>query len=263
MSDDADFDPAAYDDRQAFVVEYGRDLLDVLDPRPGERILDLGCGTGHLTAEIDAAVGEAGAAIGIDASPAMVAEARETYPDREFARVDATAFEPTGPFDAVFSNAALHWIDDQDAALAAVADALRPGGRFVAELGTTGNVAAIVDAVRAEGRACGVQVEAPWHFPSLGDYATRLESHGFEVRLARVFERETTLDGPDGLESWLDQFGDDLLAAFDDPADAVAAVEDRLRSTHYDSGAEEWTVTYRRLQFRAILPAESPYSSSQ
>ena len=257
MSDDADFDPATYDDRQGFVVEYGRDVLDVLDPQPGERILDLGCGTGHLTADIDAAVGDDGAVLGIDASPAMIAEARETYPNRAFERVDVTDFEADAPFDAVFSNAALHWIDDQDAALAAVADALRSGGRFVAELGTTGNVAPIVDAARAEGEARDVAVTAPWHFPSLGDYATRLEAHGFEVRLVRVFERETTLDGPDGLASWLDQFGDALLAPFgDERAAAVAGVEDRLRPGYYDPADECWTVPYRRLRFRAVRVAD-------
>jgi len=246
-----DFDAAAYEDRQGFVIEYGRDLLDLLDPQPGERVLDLGCGTGHLTAAIHEAVGPGGDVVGIDASPAMIDRAREAHDGTTFAVADATAYAPDAPVDAVFANAALHWIDDQDGALGAVVDALVPGGRFVAELGTTGNVAGIVDAVQAVGRERGHEVTSPWHFPSLGSYATRLESHGFEVRLARTFERETTLAGADGLRAWLEQFGDSLLAPFPDPEGAIAAVEDRLRPERYDPATETWTSTYRRLQFRA------------
>ncbi len=256
MSEESDFDPETYDDRQGFVVEYGRDVLGVLDPQPGERVLDLGCGTGHVTADIHEAVGPDGEVLGIDASDAMIDSARADYPGPTFEHVDATTFEAAEPYDAVFSNAALHWIDDQDAVVAAVADALRPGGRFVAELGTTGNVGTIVAAVQAVGRERGVSVSSPWHFPSLAQYATRLEDHGFEVRLARVFERETTLEGPDGLRSWLDQFGDDLLAHFEDREAAIAAVEDRLRAERYDPETESWTSIYRRLQFRAVRLAD-------
>lgn len=253
MADDArEFDPETYETAQSFVMEYGRDLLDLLDARPGERVLDLGCGTGHLTADVAEAVGADGAAVGLDASRAMVERAREAHPDLDVRHADATDFAVDEPVDAVYSNAALHWIDDQDAALARVAAALRPGGRFVAEMGADGNIVEILDGVATVARRADVDVTHPWHFPTLGAYCSRLEAHGFEVRLARSFERPTTLDGRDGLRDWFDQFGDELLAPFADREAALAAAEDHLRGQCYDPGTAAWTVTYRRLQFRAV-----------
>jgi len=254
VEDPRAFDPETYEDAQAFVMDYGRDLLALLDPQPGERILDLGCGTGHVTADIAEAVGTAGDVVGIDASPAMVERAREAHPDLEIRHADATDFAVEAPFDAVYSNAALHWIADQDAAIDGVADALHPGGRFVAEMGARGNIVEILDAVAAVADREGVAVSDPWHFPTLGAYASRLEDRGFEVRLARTFERPTELDGPDGLRDWFAQFGEELLAPFPERAGALAAVEDELRPDCYDPEAARWTVTYRRLQFRAIRP---------
>jgi trans-aconitate methyltransferase len=255
MPPDADdpWDPAAYDDDHAFVYEYGERVVDLLDPAPGERVLDIGCGTGHLTDRIASAGAEA---VGLDASAAMIERARETYPHR-FVHADARAFAVDEPFDAVFSNAALHWIDesDQDAVLDAISHALRPGGRFVAELGGTGNVAAILDAVRAAAADRGYVLESPWYFPSVGEYATRLEAAGFEVRSATLFDRPTELDsGDDGLAAWLDTFGDELLASLPaaERAALVADVEDRLRDDLFADGT--WTADYRRLRVVAILP---------
>jgi len=250
------FDPDAYDEHQAFVAAYGGSVVDLLDPDPGERLLDLGCGTGHLTADI----ADRGASVlGIDRSAATIERARETYPDLRFERADARAVETDEPFDAVFSNAALHWIpaDDQNAVLRAVADVLRPGRRFVAEMGGTGNVAAIVGAVRAECRERGYgDAGHPWYFPTVGEYATCLEAAGFEVRHARLFDRPTELPGRDGLANWLDQFGDDLLAGVPetDRTTVVGAVEDRLRDALFDGNA--WTADYRRLRFAAVLDGE-------
>jgi trans-aconitate methyltransferase len=253
MGDDArEFDPDAYEDAQSFVIEYGRDLLDLLDASPDERVLDLGCGTGHVTADIAAAVGPGGEAVGLDASRAMVERAREAHPDLGIRHADATDFAVDETFDAVYSNAVLHWIDDQDAALACVADALRPGGRFVAELGADGNIVEILDGVATVAEREDADVPHPWHFPTLGDYTSRLESHGFEIRLARTVVRPTTLRGPDGLRDWFDQFGDELLAALPAREVAMADIEDELRGECYDPDEETWTVTYRRLQFRAL-----------
>ena len=252
---DQDFDPEAYADAQDFVIDYGRDLLSLLDAQRGERILDLGCGTGDVTADIAAAVGAEGEVAGIDASPAMIERAREAHPDLDVRHADAQDFVVDEHFDAVYSNATLHWIDDQDAALARVADALRPGGRFVAEFGAEGNVREIVDGVAAVADREGVEAPHPWHFPTLGEYTSRLEAHGFTVAMARTFERPTDLDGPDGLSHWLDQFGDALLAPFPDREAAVAAVEDELRPECWNPEDDCWSVTYRRLQFQAERPA--------
>ncbi|MBV0925346.1 methyltransferase domain-containing protein [Halomicroarcula limicola] len=252
MSDN-EWDPGDYDDGHGFVSEYGRDVLELLDPRPGERILDVGCGTGHLTA----AIADSGAdAVGIDASAEMIREARQTYPDLSFERADAREYEPNGEFDAVFSNAALHWIPggDHDAVLSTVADALGECGRFVAELGGRGNVRRIVDALDAELRERGERVVHPWYFPSVGEYASRVESHGFEVTAARLFDRPTELDGgADGLRNWIEIFGDDFFAGVDDSErEAVLdGVEGRLRDGLFDPETATWTADYRRLRFVA------------
>ena len=247
------WDTDRYETSHSFVYEYGEDLLELLDPQPDERILDLGCGTGQLTSQIR----ERGATVvGVDQSEAMVAEAKSAHPDCEFVCADARTFAVADPFDAVFSNAALHWISDQDAVLESVADALAPGGRFVAELGGAGNVRRIVDAVRRELSDRGYDVEHPWYFPSVGEYAPRLEEHGFEVRYATLFDRPTELDGEDGLESWLRMFGDSFFEPLspDERADVIAAVEADLRDDLYRDGT--WFADYRRLRFVAVRPEE-------
>jgi trans-aconitate methyltransferase len=245
------WDPDDYDEAHSFVYERSIDLIDVLDPRPGERVLDLGCGTGHLTADIDKRGADV---VGIDADPEMIDRARETHPELDFRQADARDFTLDVPVDAVFSNAALHWIPgtDQNTVLDTVADALVDGGRFVAELGGAGNVRSITDALESELTTRGYDFEHPWYFPSVGAYAPRLEETGFEVRDAQLFDRPTTLDGEDGLANWIEMFGDAVFERVD-PADReriVEAAENRLRETHFDG--EDWTADYRRLRFRAV-----------
>ena len=244
-----DWSPDSYDEGHSFVFEYGEGVVDLLEPEDGERILDLGCGTGHLTDRI----AESGATVvGLDASEEMVETANEMYSEHTFVNEDARDFSFDDPFDAVFSNAALHWIPEQDAVLESVANALAPDGRFVAELGGTGNVAAIVGAVRDEATARGYDVESPWYFPSVGEYASKLESHGFETRYATLFDRPTELDdGTGGLANWLGMFGGSLLSAIpdDERSTVIAAVEDRLREDQFQDG--KWIADYRRLRFLA------------
>ena len=248
-----DWDSSAYDGSHSFVYEYGADVVDLLNPQPDDRILDLGCGTGHLTDRIAESAGEV---VGLDHSAEMIETARVTHPDLEFRRGDAREFAAADPFDAVFSNAALHWIDDQAAVARSVAGALRPGGRLVAELGGTGNVAAVVDAVGAELADRGYEPpEDPWHFPTVGEHATTLEAAGFEVRYATLFDRPTELDdGEAGMAAWLEMFGDRLLGAVpeDRRADVIAGVETRLRDDLYDPESGTWTADYRRLRVVAV-----------
>lgn len=244
----------AYDADHAFVYEYGEGVVDLLAPEQGERVLDLGCGTGHLTETI----AEQGASVvGLDASAEMIERARKTYPDRRFVHADARSFnaEFDEPFDAVFSNAALHWVPeaDHDALLASVRNALQPGGRFVAELGGVGNVEPFAAAIRSACAARGYDVESPWYFPSVGEYAPRLEEEGFEVRHATLFDRPTALDdGEAGLRNWIGMFAAEFLESIpaEEREEILADVEEELRGAYFRE--ERWVAPYRRLRFVSV-----------
>ena len=246
------WDAGLYDQRHSFVYERGADLLGLLAARTGERILDLGCGTGHLTAQIAAA----GAQVyGIDASAEMTAQARQNHPQLAFETADATQFRVDEPFDAVFSNAVLHWVKPPQDAVRSIAAALKPGGRFVAEFGGRGNVAKIVEAAsKAVSAALGRDAGDinPWYFPGIGEYATLLERHGFEVRYAVLFDRPTPLEeGEQGLANWLRMFAAPCFAALADvdrPRVLQEAVE-LARPALWKDG--RWTADYRRLRIVA------------
>ena len=249
MTAENDWDPSLYQDKHAFVYEFGRDLLGLLAPRPGERILDLGCGTGQLTG----AIAESGArVIGLDNSVQMIETARSNYPDIQFVTADAADFSFPEPFDAVFSNAALHWVTRADAAAGSIAGALRPGGRFIAEFGGRDNGGMITRAIRETlVERLKLIVDHPWYFPTIGEYATVLESHGFAVGGAWLFDRPTPLDGEDGMRNWMAMFCQSMLQ--DVPAERkdelLGEIEARLRETNYRNGA--WFVDYRRLRITA------------
>ncbi|MGL4549654.1 MAG: class I SAM-dependent methyltransferase [Gemmataceae bacterium] len=226
------WDAGLYDGKHDFVWRLGDSLVELLAPRPGERILDLGCGTGHLTAKI----AEAGAeVVGLDPSAAMLATARQAYPRLTFVEGDARGFA-LGAFDAVFSNAALHWVRPPEAAVRAVAAALKPGGRFVAEFGGKGNVAAIAAAYGA-----GLP---DWYFPGVAEYAALLEGHGLEVRFATLFDRPTPLDGEAGLRDWVRQFAPAV------PEAEYGRVEAAARHALWRDG--RWVADYRRLRVVAV-----------
>ncbi len=242
------WDAARYQDQHSFVWRFGANLLELLNPQPGERILDIGCGTGQLTAEI----ARSGAVVtGLDKSPEMLAEARKNYPDLTFVAGDAASFRVSDPFDAVFSNAALHWVKDAEGAVKSIAQALRPGGRFVAEFGGKGNIAAVQTALRVVfGPAADER--SPWYYPSIGEYAPLLERHGFEVRDASLFDRPTPLEGEDGLACWLRMFGGAYLGelAPERADEVVHRLVEHLRPTLYRDGV--WTVDYRRLRLVCV-----------
>jgi trans-aconitate methyltransferase len=233
-----EWNAARYQTRHAYVFAYGEGLIELLAPRAGERILDLGCGSGQLTAKI----AESGAEIiGIDRSEEMIAEARHNFPGLTFEVGDAAHFSLDTALDAVFSNAALHWVRDADGVAKCVAAVLRPGGRFVVEMGGKGNVQRIIDALR---EVAG-PVEAPWYFPSVGEYSALLERHGFEVAFAALFDRPTRVEGEDGLDDWLTMFASSMIVP-DRAAQIRRAVQERLRPKMFQDGA--WTLDYRRLR---------------
>ncbi len=243
----------AYDRDNSFVWKYGAEVIALLDPASGERILDIGCGTGHLTAQI----AERGAEVtGIDLSAEMIEQARRLYPNIRFEIADGTSFSFDEEFDAVFSNAAIHWMKDQHALAASVNRALKPGGRFVAEFGGKGNLSRFHGAVRETLAGRGYDAERlreSKYYPSIGEHASLLEQHGFRVTYAKHFDRPTPLDGGEaGLENWLNVFVNNFLdaVATEDRAAVVEEIHARLRHDFYRDGT--WNADYRRIRIVAV-----------
>jgi len=234
-----------------FVPAFGAPVVEMLDPQPGERILDLGCGDGVLTEKI----GAIGATVvAVDAAPDMVAAAKARGLDARVIPGQSLAFE--GEFDAVFSNAALHWMRPQEAVLDGVSRALKPRGRFVAEMGGHNNTAAILTAVRAVLARRGIEALSlsPWYFPSAGAYQKKLEAAGFAVEEIAIIPRPTPIDA--GLDAWLEAFAEDFLNPLppDDRRAARQEICDLLQPILRDETGL-WIADYVRLRFRARLPA--------
>lgn len=237
--------------KHSFVFEYGSSLVELLDPQPGEVILDVGCGSGQLTFQI----AERGAkAIGFDADLSMVERAQQQYTTVEFFQADAAMLEMPGGVarlvDAIFSNAALHWVRNADAAVACMARVLKPGGRFVVEFGGKGNVDRIV---KASNQVLGKpENENYWYFPSIAEYSNLLENHGIEVLSANLYDRPTVLEeGDEGMANWLRMFGGVILNDISPDAreQAVQDIVAKLRTEDdcmFDG--ENWIADYRRIR---------------
>lgn len=245
------WDTELYEANHSFVWQRGEALVDLLQPLTGERILDLGCGTGHLTAKL----AESGAdVLGIDSSPAMIGQARQNFPLLTFKLANASEMNYADEFDGIFSNAALHWMTDASTVAANMARALRPAGRLVFEMGGKGNIytieKTIVDTLQS--RSSEPLVDRRNYFPSVAEYASVLEGYGFEIRLATLFDRPTPLSGEGGMEDWIRQF---KWYYFDnlEPKERkvlLAEIIEKLRPLLYRDG--EWTADYRRLRMIAV-----------
>ncbi|HJP82972.1 MAG TPA: methyltransferase domain-containing protein [Fimbriimonadaceae bacterium] len=242
----SDWDPKLYDTAASFVTNYGGALVDILDPKPGERILDIGCGTGHLTHEIR----QRGAkVVGLDSSPNMIQEARANYPDLEFVQASASSFTFKEPFDAVFSNAALHWVQDAESAVSCMSHALRPGGRFVVETGGKGNIDQLITALfKALEKFDCYDATHNWFFPSIGEYTSMLERHRLEPTAVWLFDRPTKLEGDNAIVDWFKIFGDAIQAKVDDDCfqEAVEMTQKSLEPKLRRDGV--WYADYRRLR---------------
>jgi len=250
------WDAAAYDGKHSFVWKYGADVVELLAPQAGERVLDLGCGTGHLTKMIASSGAEV---VGMDNSPRMIEQARGLYPDLRFEIGDGESFHFPDPFDAVFSNAAIHWMKDQPGVAACIRRALRPGGRFIAEFGGKGNLRkihrALYRAIASRGHNVEQTLEEWKYYPSIGEYASLLEQQGFHVTYASHFERPTPLEGGvEGLRNWMQVFANNLLDALPEDAreDCIKEVEESLSPVLLRDGT--WHADYRRIRVRAVRP---------
>ncbi|MBZ5580392.1 MAG: methyltransferase domain-containing protein [Acidobacteriia bacterium] len=247
------WEPASYARHARFVSDLGSAVVELLAPRAGERILDLGCGDGALTKKL---VDLGCAVVAVDSSAPQVEAARKLGLDARVMSAEELPFR--AEFDAVFSNAVLHWIQNADAMMAAVCRSLRPGGRFVAECGGSGCVhkvrTALVQAL--DRRGIDGEARVPWYFRTPGDFATRLERAGFRVDCIALLPRPTPLPGD--LIGWLEVFAQSFLQGLSSAAreeylqEVRTVLEPQLRQSD-----GTWVADYVRLRFAATKePAE-------
>ena len=238
---------ADYAANARFVSDLGQPVLDLLAPRPGERILDVGCGDGALTEKL---VQAGTIVVGIDPAPDFVTAAVARGIDARLLDAQALPFE--GEFDAVFTNAVLHWIPDLDAALRGIQRALKRGGRFVGECGGHGNVAAVSTALQAVALRHGVHVRLPWRYPTADNFTARLIAAGFRPVSVELISRPTSLAA--GMAAWLRTFAGPVFEQL--PAGVrESALDDTVELLRWSLCDEQgrWTADYVRLRFAAIV----------
>jgi SAM-dependent methyltransferase len=241
------WNPEIYARNARFVAELGAPVVELLAPRPGERILDLGCGDGALTAKLAALGCDV---VGVDSSAPQIEAARKLGLIARVMPAEDLPFD--GEFDAVFSNAVLHWIKNPDAAIAGAWRALRTPGRFVGEFGGYGNVAkiktALLDALAR--RDIDGEAASPWYYPTVEEYSTRLTQGGFLVRSIALIPRPTQLPGD--IAAWIETFGEAFTSLLppSERAAFVDEVREALRPQLCDA-AGRWTADYVRLRFAA------------
>ena len=247
------WDADLYDNKLSFVSNLGKGVVELLQPQSGEKILDLGCGTGDLSYEIS----KSGAIVtGIDFSEEMLEKASEKYPQISFLVQDGETFRTNEKYDAVFSNAALHWMKQAEKVVESVGLALHPGGRFVAEFGGHGNVQTVIRGITevlSQEYGINVAERNPWYFPTIGEYSTLLERYGFTVSYAHHFDRPTPLtDGEEGLNHWLDSFADDFFPEFPKEEKMViyGKIKNQIKLDLYKDG--RWEADYKRIRMVAI-----------
>ena len=232
-----------------FVSDLAGPVLEWLAPQAGERVLDLGCGDGVLTAEL---ARRGISVLGIDISDSLLKAAADR--GVETRHMDGQNLPFDGEFDAVFSNAALHWMSNASAVIEGVFRALKPGGRFVAEFGGHGNVAAVTTAMRATAwrRGGDAALAGPWFFPSVAVYREMLEERGFRVVRIGLFPRPTPLAS--GMIAWLRVFRRPFFAQFGADEDVVLSEVEELLAPSLRDAKGNWTADYVRLRVEAVKP---------
>lgn len=240
-----------YDSKHNFVTNYGNNVIDLLEPKDSEVILDLGCGSGELTDKINNLSTKS---VGIDFSENMIVQAKSRFPNLEFYQHDAEKPFPFDyQFDAIFSNAALHWMQNADAVIRNVSNALKTNGRFVFEMGGKGNIEIIIQAIDYAAAKFGLDKLPLYnYFPSIAEYSHILEKHGLKVTYAWLFERPTLLDGNDGLRNWIKMFRNNVLEKLqpEQHEEFFSLTESYAKPKLFKDG--KWYADYVRLRMVAV-----------
>jgi len=242
---DTKWDPVQYNKVADFVAKLGEPLLELLEPKLSDFILDLGCGDGSLTQKIKPLCEKV---IGVDASAEMISAASQK--GLEAYVKDAHYLDFDEVFDCVFSNAALHWMTAPEKVVEGIFKALKPQGCFVAEFGGYGNAGKVVNALTQRLTQTGIVFENPWYFPSAEAYSQLLVEHGFEVQHIELFDRMTPL--PEDLSAWIDAFAQAFFKSTSESQkraiidDVVAALKSDLFFNN------QWHVDYVRLRVKAV-----------
>lgn len=242
-----------YEDKHSFVAEYGKYMIDFVNIDKGQKILDLGCGTGVLTNEL---AKKGSAVTGTDLSKDMVHTAKANYPDLIFQVEDGTKLPFIDEFDTVFSNAVFHWILNQDGLLNSIFNSLKDNGTLICEFGAKNNINQIQTAFEAALAQMGYSYCSPFFFPSKEQYKLLLEHAGFEVKQIIEFDRPTPLDdGENGLRNWISQFfASDLIELSEEEKEQVLLkTEELCRNSLWKK--DTWVADYRRIQVIAVKKA--------
>ncbi len=249
------WDASFYDSKHAYVAKYGGSLVEWLGPEAGEKICDIGCGTGDLAKKIS----ESNVHItAIDSSASMIKEACNKYPELSFQVHDARKLSFDSEFDAVFSNAALHWIKESDLVIAGVYKSLKPGGRFVSESGGEDNIKHIVESIYNaldQFNFAQNKIKNPWKFSTVSEYTFLLEKQGFKICEIICYDRLTELDdGENGLRNWINMFAGFFFENVPEQSyhQMLECIENDLRPQLFNNG--KWHADYKRLRFKAQKP---------
>ena len=247
-----EWNPNLYDNNHSFVSTFGEEVVTLLNPQEEETILDLGCGTGDLTRKIADSCNEV---VGLDNSYYMIQKAKTKYPEITFLQSDAKNFQLDNNFDAIFSNAVLHWIPEADTVIKNINTHLKSGGRFVAEFGGKGCVDKIISSLTKtldEHKIHYPGIKDVLYYPSIGQYSTLLERNGFELNYAVLFDRPTELEGGlDGLTNFIEMFFDWLFMNTGDvnKTKIIKTVNRILKQEMFNG--KSWIADYRRIRILA------------
>lgn len=245
------WDASRYSEQFQFVHQYGRDVFRLIDAPPGAFVVDLGCGNGTLSAQLN----ELGfQVLGVDSSCQMLEIARREHPELDFMLADAITFTLNKPVDVIFSNAVFHWIDEtqQNRMLKNIASQLNKGGQLVCEFGGRGCAEQVHSCLERAFRRRGLLYRRVFYFPSIGEYTSRMENCGFKVVYATLFDRFTRQESENGLIDWIRMFDTEPFRDLDPETEQEIfnEAEEELRPLLYQNGS--WYIDYVRIRLKAV-----------